>query len=181
MADERSHDTLKPPRYTRRPFPDYAYLPGRDPHPTRDPDGHSYQAQSPELKQFNPGQWQDCEEYLYAIDLLNHGYYWEAHESFEAVWIAAGRRQSEPGEFVQGLLQIGVGLLKLRQGHIRGAETLMQAGRSKIRQQSGNRSYLGIDPTQLDELVSEVLQYGADVQPVIRLVGTAEISSDTQR
>jgi len=25
-----------------KPFPRYAYLPGRDPHPTRDPRGHSY-------------------------------------------------------------------------------------------------------------------------------------------
>ena len=30
------------PRYTRRPFPAYRFVPGKAPHPTCDPDGHSY-------------------------------------------------------------------------------------------------------------------------------------------
>ena len=29
-----------------RPFPAYAFLPGRDPHPTRDPSGHSYDGEN---------------------------------------------------------------------------------------------------------------------------------------
>ena len=29
---------------------------------------------------------------LYGIDLFNHGFYWEAHEAWEGLWIACARR-----------------------------------------------------------------------------------------
>ncbi|MFQ5661093.1 MAG: hypothetical protein ACE5GZ_11755 [Gammaproteobacteria bacterium] len=41
------------PRYTNRPFPSYRYVPGKAPHPTRDPDGHSYNKPPPLLVLFN--------------------------------------------------------------------------------------------------------------------------------
>ncbi|MFG0251608.1 MAG: hypothetical protein ACF8NJ_01890, partial [Phycisphaerales bacterium JB038] len=34
-----------PARYTDLPFPPYRYLPGAYPHPTLDPQGHSYEAE----------------------------------------------------------------------------------------------------------------------------------------
>ena len=33
------------PRYTNLPLPAYRFVPGKAPHPTRDPDGHSYNKQ----------------------------------------------------------------------------------------------------------------------------------------
>ena len=92
-------------RYTNRAFPPYSFIPGKSPHPTRDPDGHSYKKMSERLLSFENKQWQSCDAYLYGIDLFNYGYWWEAHEALEVVWIAAGRK-TETGLFIQGLIQI---------------------------------------------------------------------------
>ncbi len=62
-------------RYSSRPFPSYRFVPGQAPHPTRDPNGHSYNKQPEELASFDPENWNYCEEYLYGIDLFNHGYW----------------------------------------------------------------------------------------------------------
>ena len=80
-----------PQRYSSLPFPSYRFVPGRAPHPTRDPDGHSFGKQPEPLPTFQAGEWRSCIPYLYGIDLFNHEYWWEAHESLEAVWVAAGR------------------------------------------------------------------------------------------
>ena len=68
-----------PPRLIPdKPFPPYAYLPGRNPHPVRDPEGHSYAAEPATAEPPDPADWRACEDYLYGIDLFNHGYYWES-------------------------------------------------------------------------------------------------------
>ena len=90
---------MGPHRYTDRPFPSYRFIPGKAAHPTRDRDGHSYNEPPVRLAPFDPHDWYACEEYLYGIDLFNHGYWWEAHEALEAVWAAAGRR-TETGLFM---------------------------------------------------------------------------------
>ena len=89
------------PRYTQRPFPSYRYLPYQSgatlPHPHNDPAGHSYHAEEEYLPPFTPEDWRSCELYLYGIDLFNHGYWWEAHEALEDVWLAAGLRPLRAG------------------------------------------------------------------------------------
>ena len=61
---------------------------------------------------FEAENWHSCEEYLYGVDLFNHGFWWEAHEALETVWLAAGGRHTETGTFIQGLIQITVAHLK---------------------------------------------------------------------
>lgn len=43
--------------------------------------------------------------YLRGIDLFNHGFYWESHEAWEAVWISAGRRGSV-ADFLKALIKV---------------------------------------------------------------------------
>ena len=51
----------------RRPFPPYAFLPGRDPHPTSDPRGHSFRAEPEPPARWLPAErWQDNDDYLFA-------------------------------------------------------------------------------------------------------------------
>ena len=55
--------SLPPRPVPDRPFPAYAYIPGRTPHPTRDPDGHSYGAvlaSSEPPDPPNPVDWRAC-------------------------------------------------------------------------------------------------------------------------
>lgn len=143
-------------RYSQRPFPAYRYIPGQQPHPSRDPAGHSYGVENIELDHFDPREWKTCDEYFYAIDLLNHGYWWEAHESLEAIWLAAGQRKTQAGIFIQGLLQIGIGTLKKHQGHASAAGRLWQAGLEKI-STVNEACYLGLDVRRLQQHTRELI------------------------
>ena len=159
-------------RYSTRPFPAYAYVPGRMPHPTRDPEGHSYNQHPEDPDVFSTSDWQHCDAYLYGIDLLNHGYWWEAHESLEAVWHAAGRT-TETGLFIQGLIQIAVAHLKKYQGFMKVARRMSAEGLAKMKQINGN--YLGID---VPAFRNEVIDYFDDRTPspvTIRLAGLERI------
>lgn len=117
----------------------------------RDPEGHSYNQAPEKLAAFELEQWHTCETYLYGIDLFNHGYWWEAHEALEAVWVAAGR-QTETGLFIQGLIQIAVAHLKRYQRFHDVALRLSQDGLEKMRRIHG--VYLGIDTQRLREDVT---------------------------
>lgn len=107
-----------PGRYTTRPLPSYRHVPGSTPHPTRDPDGHSYGGGTPpsaaipvSLPDLNHEDWRLCEEYLYGIDLFNLGYWWEAHEVLEDLWLAAGTR-TQAGHVLQALILCAAAHLK---------------------------------------------------------------------
>ena len=63
----------------------------------------------------DPGRWRDCDGYLYGIDLFNHGYYWEAHEAWEALWQAC-ERKGRTAAFLQGLIALAAAGFKAREG-----------------------------------------------------------------
>lgn len=143
-----------------RPFPAYAYLPGRTPHPTRDPEGHSYGARpdTPELP--DPEDWRACGDYLYGIDLFNHGFYWEAHEAWEGLWVACGRR-GPTATFLQALINLAAAGFKARWGNARGlranAETalrLFQAAASQLG--STGPRFMGLDLRALAEAAARI-------------------------
>lgn len=98
-----------------RPLPPYAFVPGRSPHPISDPRGHSYGAKLEPGEPPDPERWRECRAYLYAIDLFNHGYYWEAHEEWEGLWHACGRR-GMTADFLKGLIKLAAAGVKLREG-----------------------------------------------------------------
>ena len=102
-----------------RPFPPYAYVPGETPHPRRDPGGHSYGAEFELPEPPDPEDWRTCRDYLYGIDLFNHGFYWEAHEAWEGLWVACGRRGAI-ATYLQALISLAAAGLKARSGNARG-------------------------------------------------------------
>lgn len=90
-----------------RALPVDAYVPGRDPHgarPSRDdaPIVSAYPLEQP---------WASNTEYLWGVDLYNNGFFWEAHEAWEALWRAAPR-DSPVRTFLQGLIQCAAASLK---------------------------------------------------------------------
>jgi hypothetical protein len=105
-----------------RGFPSYAYLPGRQPHPVRDPGGHSYQAEPiPVVATL------DSEEFLWGQDLFNHGYYWEAHEAWEGIWQVAERGSALRG-LLKALILLSAAGVKIREG--KRAPAMRHAGRA---------------------------------------------------
>jgi len=159
------------PRYTETPFPAYRYLPFQPeiPHPRNDPAGHSYGLKDLYLPQFMPEDWRDCEPYLHGVDLFNNGYWWEAHEAWESVWLAAGR-ETEHGNFVQGLIQLAGAQLKRFTGVSRGAQMLTETGIAKLLLVDKTAGfYLGIEVMPFIEEVKRCLREDSGEFPRIEL------------
>lgn len=104
-----------------RSLPPYSYVPGLFPHPESDPQGHSFRAEPSPPTAPTQTTWRQCPEYLWGIDLFNCGYYWEAHESWERVWLACGR-QGEIADFLKGLIKLAAAGVKAREGTAVGVE-----------------------------------------------------------
>src|SRR5579872_3803933 len=104
-----------------RPLPDYSYVPGKFPHPTRNPQSVGTNANAPSITIGSPSEWRTCESYLWGIDLFNNGFYWEAHESWEAVWKAAGRTGTA-AQFCQALIKFAAAGVKAREGNAQGVK-----------------------------------------------------------
>lgn len=155
------------PRYTDRPLPEYRHLPFQNAHPFLDEGGHSYGEKLRPLDSFGSNNWQNYTEYLYSIDLFNHGFWWEAHERLKHVSIGAGR-ESETGQFVQGLIQVAAALLKHFMQEDQGAATLAELGLGNLQKVSG--IYLGIDVATLVTQVQDCLKTDNPKYPRIQLI-----------
>ena len=129
-----------------RSFPAYAYLPGRDPHPTRDPRGHSHGAREETFEYLPAERWKENGEYLYGVDLYNHGFLWEAHEAWENLWHLA-KGDPDQASFLQGLIQCSAASLKVPMGQPNGLAKLAEIGTSRLEavaSRAGAR-YMGLD------------------------------------
>ena len=93
-------------------LPAYSFVPGRFPHPHSDPLGHRFGRDLADAHV--PEHWADSPHYLLGLDLFNHGYYWEAHEAWESLWHACGRRGSL-ATFLKALIQWAVVGVKARE------------------------------------------------------------------
>ncbi|MCW8859396.1 MAG: DUF309 domain-containing protein [Deltaproteobacteria bacterium] len=156
------------PRYTDRLLPEYRHLPFQNPHPFLDEDGHSFGEQLTPAESFAADNWMECEEYLYSIDLFNHGYWWEAHERLKHVSTGAGRK-SEAGVFIQGLIQISAALLKYSMEEYAPAKTLAELGLGNLA--IDTNPFLGIDVVALKRAVLDCLAAPENGYPSLRLAG----------
>lgn len=137
-----------------RNFPPYAYLPGRDPHPTGDPDGHSFEQEGegveppgdPTPVYLPPHRWAENERYLFGVDLYNGGYLWEAHEAWEGLWHVS-KLDKPQAQHLQGLIQCAAACLKIAMGQPRGLARLTVLGTEKIERTalSDGPVYMGLD------------------------------------
>ena len=111
---------MERPRYSSRPLPTYSYVPRHAPHPVSHPLGHMFGQERTRAEPLDVERWFASDEYLYGMDLFNHGYYWEAHEAWESLWIAAGRR-GPTATWLKVLIKLAAAVVKLREGSAMGA------------------------------------------------------------
>jgi uncharacterized protein len=109
------------PRYSAGALPPYSYVPGFTPHPVSDPRGHMFGQASHGAVALDPARWRESDEFLRAVDLFNHGYYWESHESWESLWHAAGRC-GPVASFLKALIKLAAAGVKAREGNPVGVE-----------------------------------------------------------
>ena len=113
-------------------LPAYTFIPGSTtPHPYRHPEGHSYKKKSPTSKPLADETWADNRSFLLALDLFNVGYYWEAHECWEATWHSVPRDTSF-SLALQGLIQSSAYLLKAHMAHKEAAARLRVVSIEKL-------------------------------------------------
>ena len=139
---------MTPARYAPgRALPPYAYLPGRDPHPTGDPRGHSYRTEpEPPAVHLPAERWRDNDDFLHGVDLYNAGYLWEAHEVWEGLWHAAKHDQLQ-AEFLQALIQCAAACLKISMEQPRGVAKLAELGLGRLERvaREARGDYMGLD------------------------------------
>jgi hypothetical protein len=104
--------SMSRPRWVpHKRLPPYAYLPGKNPHPVRDPTGHSHHVEPlPVATEASLGS----DPFLWGLDLFNHGYYWEAHEAWEGLWQVADRDGSLR-MLLKGLILLSAAGVKIRE------------------------------------------------------------------
>jgi predicted metal-dependent hydrolase len=154
-----------PRRYTTLPFPRYRHVPGKTPHPTRSPAGHSYGHTAAPFT-VDAASWRTSEPYLHAIDLFNHGYYWEAHEALEALWHGAGH-ETPIGRLARALIQASAALLKHSMGEREPAERLVRKAAAKLR--ALPPVCLGVSTHALADALEKTVAGARDTAPIIDL------------
>jgi len=110
----------------------------------------------------------DGTRFRLGVEQFNRREFWNAHESWEAIWLAS---DGERRQFLQGLIQLAAVCYHLENENERGAERLLDLARAKLRPLPGR--YGGI---ALDELIEQADRLVADRRvdnafPLIRFSG----------
>ncbi len=138
-------------------LPKYTYVPGAgSPHPIRDPRGHSHSRKQPPPQALDAESWAENRTYLWAIDLFNLGYYWEAHEEWERLWRSTGA-DTTVGRFLKGLIKLSAAGVKVRENSLHGVRRhAASAGEvfADVAAEAGSDFFCGLEFTHL--------QYAAD-------------------
>ena len=180
-------DPTSPLRYAPViPLPPYSYVSGHGlPHPVNDPHGHLFNSPEPAPRSLDQlpddptsrrraiaALFATHPDWLYALDLFNEGYAWEAHEAWEQFWHALGRTTPE-ARFVQGLIHLAAAAVKIREGKPTGVtkhtqrarELLGGSGAASVGGAGDDRGFdvaattLGLDTASLGAVIAELEAY----------------------
>src|SRR4051812_45558889 len=101
--------TSAAPRYSSRPLPPAAFIPGV----SKRTDRPATAPARPTAVDLDALAAHD--DFRYGVDLFNHGFPWEAHEAWEPLWFAAPRERPERA-LLQGLIHAAAAVVKARAG-----------------------------------------------------------------
>lgn len=106
------------PRYSSIDLPVERYIPGQTPRPVGSiVDTYSNSCRSGFTRSI---------VFCYGVDLFNRGFYWEAHEAWEHLWIPC--KEQPEGLFLKGLIQLTASLVKRIQKNYYGESLLRERG-----------------------------------------------------
>ncbi|MFM9858795.1 DUF309 domain-containing protein [Pseudoxanthobacter sp. M-2] len=88
------------------------------------------------------------------LEAFSHGYFWEAHELWEAVWMCLPPASAER-HLVQGLIQLANAALKRRMGQERAAGRILERADSALEEAHRRHARpMGLSSTDTDALRS---------------------------
>ena len=140
-----------------REFPPYSFIPTHNLNPNRI-GGYREGIPDPISKPIDNKNYKNNTDYLFAIDLINHGYYWESHVYFEAIWHAHNRR-GNVANYCKAMVKISAGAIKYKQGRINSATRLFN-GAVDIFNNLPNTFFLGIKINELIEISENWIYQG---------------------
>jgi uncharacterized protein len=156
---------MKEPRLIS--LPPYTYVPGGPwPHPTRSREGHLFGVVHAPAEPIVNGRWESSALYRRGVELFNCGYYWEAHEAWEPLWHAHGRR-GVIADVLRALIKLaaaGVKVLEGRPGGVRTHALRASALFAKAREETGSYM-LGLDLDEWAERAAALAGGQLPVQP----------------
>lgn len=88
--------------------------------------------------------------FLRGVEQFNAGRFFDAHESWEEVWLAAAEPERT---YLQGLIQIAAAFHHYRRGNLEGARSLLQNGLKKL--SGGPQPFRGIHLEKLREAAAQ--------------------------
>ena len=138
--------------------PPHAYVPGKTP---RHPEGY-FDACKSDAQKVPLDVLHKSAAWTYGLAFLNEGYFWEAHEVLEAVWLACPPASAER-LLVQAIIQLANARLKAVMDQPRANQRLQeQADRlaGEAFQRSGGQ-ILGLDKADWDILKMKDVNYNA--------------------
>lgn len=149
------------------PFPDYIFVPGENPHPKKN-GGHMEGEGDPLAEPLIASRPQENKFFRYALDLYNHGYFWESHVYFEALW-NAHKRQGSVADFLKGMIKLGAAGVKFKIGQKPAAIGHMERALELFAtvQSTEGDIFLGINLKQLIEQIKKNIISGELNFPVI--------------
>lgn len=125
------------------PLPGVAYLPGRTTRPDADDDVHRIARAAPDPT--DPRNWAQNAAWLAGLRLYREGFFWEAHEVWEPVWMNA-QPNSRERLLIQGLIQMANAALKQRMARNQAAIRLAAMSAQLIAEASHTETGLmGVD------------------------------------
>lgn len=132
-------------------WPTHAYIPGKTTRHAEDAFDHLRATAAPE---FSVEQLSKSDAFLVGLDYLHAGFYWEAHELLEPVWMVLPDPSRERS-FVQGLIQIANGFLKLKMDRPKAADRLEGIARAHI-VCAGTGVVMGIEQQEVLEMLGSL-------------------------
>jgi len=81
-------------------------------------------------------------------ELFNRGLYWEAHEAWEGLWLACGRKGTT-ADFLKGLIKLAAAGVKIRQGQLDGVRNHARRAAELFAGVPRAKGYLGLSVKEL--------------------------------
>ena len=125
-------------------WPTHAYVPGKTARHAED--AFEEITETAQLG-MSPETLAQSAAFRHGLLYLDAGFYWEAHEAFEPVWMALDENSQER-KFVQGLIQIANGLLKVEMGRPRAAARLLGIAEGLLPQHDA-QPYMAVEPERV--------------------------------
>jgi hypothetical protein len=148
---------MSTPRLTSKKFPPYIFVPGKNPHPKK-AGGHMEGEKDPVVPQIDSENPASSEALRYSLDIYNHGYFWESHVYFEALWNAHGR-VGETADFLKAMIKLGAAGVKMALGEKKNARDHFERALELI-ESLDRLEFLGFDLAEMETMIEDSIESG---------------------